>query len=76
MSKLANLLFAYELQRRFEAAGVDAISVASHPGGSQTDLGRHLSKVTQILMVPFASFITHPPPEAALTTLRAATDPL
>ena len=37
-SKLANLLFTYELQRRLHAAGADAISVACHPGWSATNL--------------------------------------
>ena len=37
-SKLANLLFTRELQRRFVAAKVDAIAVAGHPGWSSTDL--------------------------------------
>jgi len=37
-SKLANLLFTYELQRRFEAAGADAIAVAAHPGYAATNL--------------------------------------
>ena len=37
-SKLANLLFAFELQRKFEAARVDAISVAAHPGYAATNL--------------------------------------
>ena len=38
-SKLANLLFAYELQRRLESAGVtDTISVACHPGYAATNL--------------------------------------
>jgi NAD(P)-dependent dehydrogenase (short-subunit alcohol dehydrogenase family) len=38
-SKLANLLFAYELQRRLEAAGItDTISVACHPGYAATNL--------------------------------------
>jgi NAD(P)-dependent dehydrogenase (short-subunit alcohol dehydrogenase family) len=37
-SKLANLLFAYELQRRLERAGSSAISVAAHPGYSATNL--------------------------------------
>ncbi len=37
-SKLANLLFHFELQRRFEAAGADAISVACHPGWAATNL--------------------------------------
>jgi NAD(P)-dependent dehydrogenase (short-subunit alcohol dehydrogenase family) len=37
-SKLANLLFARELQARFVAAGVDAISLAAHPGYAATHL--------------------------------------
>jgi NAD(P)-dependent dehydrogenase (short-subunit alcohol dehydrogenase family) len=37
-SKLANLLFAYELQRRLAAAGASAISVAAHPGYAATNL--------------------------------------
>ena len=37
-SKLANLLFAYELQRRLAAAGSSAISVAAHPGYASTNL--------------------------------------
>jgi NAD(P)-dependent dehydrogenase (short-subunit alcohol dehydrogenase family) len=37
-SKLANLLFTYELQRRLSAAKVDTIAVASHPGYSNTNL--------------------------------------
>jgi len=37
-SKLANLLFAYELQRRLAAAGAGAISVACHPGYANTEL--------------------------------------
>jgi NAD(P)-dependent dehydrogenase (short-subunit alcohol dehydrogenase family) len=37
-SKLANLLFAFELQRRLAAAGAQAISVAAHPGYAATEL--------------------------------------
>ncbi len=37
-SKLANLLFAYELQRRFEAARANTASVACHPGYAATNL--------------------------------------
>ncbi len=37
-SKLANLLFAYELQRRIEAAGASFISTACHPGYAATNL--------------------------------------
>ncbi|HEX5660456.1 MAG TPA: oxidoreductase [Polyangiales bacterium] len=38
MSKLANLLFAYELHRRCKIAGIDVASVAAHPGASSTNL--------------------------------------
>jgi NAD(P)-dependent dehydrogenase (short-subunit alcohol dehydrogenase family) len=37
-SKLANLLFAYELQRKLESGGYTTISVAAHPGYSATNL--------------------------------------
>jgi NAD(P)-dependent dehydrogenase (short-subunit alcohol dehydrogenase family) len=40
-SKLANLLFTYELQRRLDEAGAGTIAVAAHPGTSRTELGRH-----------------------------------
>lgn len=39
-SKLANLSFALELQRRLEMVGADTISVAAHPGYSATNLQR------------------------------------
>lgn len=37
-SKLANLLFTFELQRRLEAIGSNTISVACHPGFANTQL--------------------------------------
>jgi NAD(P)-dependent dehydrogenase (short-subunit alcohol dehydrogenase family) len=37
-SKLANLLFAHELQRRSDAAGWGLLSAAAHPGSSRTNL--------------------------------------
>ena len=37
-SKLANLLFTYELQRRLEAKGADLIAAAAHPGYAATNL--------------------------------------
>ena len=40
-AKLANLLFTYELQRRLAPHGT-TIAVAAHPGGSNTELMRHL----------------------------------
>lgn len=40
-SKVANLFFTYELQRKLEAIGSKTIAVAAHPGWSATNLGRH-----------------------------------
>ncbi|WP_037606568.1 oxidoreductase [Streptacidiphilus rugosus] len=75
-SKLANLLFAYELQRRLEASGAAAVALAAHPGYSSTELTRHLPRVLQpanrLLVEPF---FAQPAVMGALPTLRAATDP-
>ena len=74
MSKLANLLFTFELQRRLEPLEGDAIAVACHPGVSETELVRFLPGWIQLLS-PLMRFVSHAPPEAALPTLRAATEP-
>jgi NAD(P)-dependent dehydrogenase (short-subunit alcohol dehydrogenase family) len=75
-SKLANLLFTYELQRRYEAIGADAIAVAAHPGGSQTNLGRHLEERWYAgLYGSLQPLIAQSAAMGALPTLRAATDP-
>lgn len=75
MSKLANLLFLHELQRRMVAAGgSDTIAVGCHPGVSETELARYIPS----WIAPFMGlmkFMSHEPPEAALPTLRAATEP-
>jgi NAD(P)-dependent dehydrogenase (short-subunit alcohol dehydrogenase family) len=42
-SKLANLLFSSELQRRLIAAGSDVLSIAAHPGYAKTNLQSHSS---------------------------------
>ena len=42
-SKLANLLFTYELDRRLRSKGSDTIAVAVHPGGSDTELDRYVT---------------------------------
>ena len=53
MSKLANLLFTYELQRRLDAAEVPVLSVACHPGIASTELTRYmpgmLNRVTGLM---------------------------
>ncbi len=74
-SKLANLLFTYELQRRFDRHGVECISVAAHPGASQTNLGRHIEGA--LFFRVFKPVLTRVVPscaEGAKAQLRAALD--
>ena len=74
-SKLANLLFTYELQRRLTAAGAPTIAVAAHPGGSSTELTRHLPGFVRPLNNTLGRLLMQNPQMGALPTLRAATDP-
>ena len=48
-SKRANLMFAYELQRRLTAAGHHTLSIAAHPGLSNTNLDRFYPKLIRPL---------------------------
>ncbi|OBJ01626.1 SDR family NAD(P)-dependent oxidoreductase [Mycobacterium sp. 1465703.0] len=75
-SKLANLLFTYELQRRL-AAKDDAktIAVAAHPGGSNTELARYVPGIFQPVKALLGPLLFQSPAMGALPTLRAATDP-
>ena len=43
-SKLADLLFSVELQRRIMAKGDKILSIAAQPGANKTELTRHLSE--------------------------------
>jgi NAD(P)-dependent dehydrogenase (short-subunit alcohol dehydrogenase family) len=71
-SKLANLLFTYELQRRLNAKGTPTVALAAHPGFSDTELMRHLPGfIPDFFWRPF----TQSADMGALPTLRAATDP-
>jgi NAD(P)-dependent dehydrogenase (short-subunit alcohol dehydrogenase family) len=67
-SKLANLLFTYELQRKLAAAGQKTIAVAAHPGWTGTNLQQHAA-VIQFLNPIFSQ----PTALGALPTLYAAT---
>ncbi len=76
-SKLANLLFTYELQRRFDRAGIDALSVASHPGYSATNLqfaGPRMenSILGKLVMRVSNALVAQPPEMGALPSLYAA----
>lgn len=74
-SKLANLLFTYELDRRLSAKGAPTIAVAAHPGGSNTELTRNLWPVLQVPIRLGWGLLAQSAEMGALPTLRAATDP-
>lgn len=70
-SKLANLLFATGLQERLSSLGLgDPISLASHPGISNTSLFRH-GRMMKVLTFP----LMQGSGRGSLPALRAATDP-
>ncbi|BBY87096.1 dehydrogenase of uncharacterised specificity, short-chain alcohol dehydrogenase like protein [Mycolicibacterium tokaiense] len=74
-AKLANLMFAYELQRRLATAGAETIAVAAHPGVSNTELMRHIPGSSLPFVDKLTGLVTNSPAMGALATLRAATDP-
>jgi NAD(P)-dependent dehydrogenase (short-subunit alcohol dehydrogenase family) len=77
-SKLANLLFTLELQRRSDAYGWGLMSNAAHPGFARTDLipnGPGTGGVKGIAMKLLGVFMSHSAAAGALPTLFAATAP-
>ncbi len=79
-SKLANLLFSLELQRRLSAVGSHTLSVAAHPGASRTEGVEHMleQSTNPALKLFFGLFVRHVMQSAeagALNPLHAASDP-
>jgi NAD(P)-dependent dehydrogenase (short-subunit alcohol dehydrogenase family) len=75
-SKLANLMFALELDRRLRAAGSGVKSLAAHPGWSATNLqSSGPPKLDALLMVPMNRFLAQNDEMGALPVLYAATAP-
>lgn len=72
-SKLANLLFAFELQRRLREVNARTMSIACHPGASATDIVRHMPAFVSSLL-PLMALVLNTPAQGALPVLRAATD--
>ena len=72
-SKLANLLFTSELQRRLSAAGSDVIATAAHPGYAATNLQSHsASRGMDLFMKLGNRVIAQSLEDGALPTLYAA----
>jgi NAD(P)-dependent dehydrogenase (short-subunit alcohol dehydrogenase family) len=69
-SKLANLYFIYELTRKYEGNKNSPMFTVAHPGGTNTELGKHMNGITRLLF----RLITQKVEMGTLPTLRAATD--
>lgn len=75
-SKLADLMFAFELQRRGDAAGWGVTSIGSHPGISRTNLmpnGAGRTSVMGLVGRLAGPIMFQPAAQGALPTLFAAT---
>lgn len=72
-SKLANLMFAIELDRRLRAAGSPIKSIACHPGIARTELARDAAGAW--FYMPLVGWLLNTAKQGALPTLQAATDP-
>jgi NAD(P)-dependent dehydrogenase (short-subunit alcohol dehydrogenase family) len=79
-SKLADLLFALELDRRTKASGVPVVSVAAHPGYASTNLTKPASGskamfLPGVAMHQVSKVLGQPAAHGAWPLLMAATDP-
>lgn len=74
-TKLANLLFTYEMHRRLQGSQIENVaSLAAHPGVARTNLARGLGFVG-VLFKPLTLLLIQNARMGALPILRAATDP-
>lgn len=71
-SKLANLLFTLELDRRLRAADKLVKAIACHPGVAETEIARHIGGAKVVL--PLIGWALNSPEHGALPALQAATD--
>jgi NAD(P)-dependent dehydrogenase (short-subunit alcohol dehydrogenase family) len=74
-SKLANLMFTYELQRRLADAQAQTQALAAHPGKARTELTRYLPGWLRLEDLVIEQPLGQSAAMGALATLRAAADP-
>ena len=79
-SKLADLMFSLELERRLRARASGILSVAAHPGVAETSLfkvgsGKGIAAVVERLIATTIGTLLNSDAEGALPTLYAATAP-
>ncbi len=71
-SKLACLMFAYELDKRLKKHQANTSSIAAHPGVSATNLFQYMPSILKVIAPLFTPFIAHSPDKAALPEIAAA----
>jgi NAD(P)-dependent dehydrogenase (short-subunit alcohol dehydrogenase family) len=74
-SKLANLMFALELQRRLAAVDSPVESMAAHPGYAATGLSRRFGPVVNVLGAALDAVMAQSVDQGALPILYAAAEP-
>ncbi|MEZ4518593.1 MAG: oxidoreductase [Chloroflexota bacterium] len=74
-SKLANLLFAFELQRRLAAGGAPTVSIGVHPGRANTNWPANFTGASKVLMTAMSRLTSQSAEMGALSPLYAATSP-
>jgi NAD(P)-dependent dehydrogenase (short-subunit alcohol dehydrogenase family) len=75
-SKLADLIFAQELQRRLKAVGSPILSTAAHPGYAVTNLqAPHLGRAQLMMLAVMKPFLAQDAAHGAFPTLYAAIAP-
>eukprot|EP00879_Flechtneria_rotunda_P010816 GHRR01011303.1.p1 GENE.GHRR01011303.1~~GHRR01011303.1.p1 ORF type:complete len:286 (+),score=116.23 GHRR01011303.1:847-1704(+) len=74
-SKLAQMLFTAELNRRLHAAGISVNALAVHPGNVATDVVRSLPEIIQKLYRATAQYALLTPDEGSRASVYAATAP-
>ncbi|MFE2599752.1 oxidoreductase [Streptomyces sp. NPDC059396] len=75
-SKLANLLFTLELQRRLTEARSPLLALSAHPGAAATGLNRHLGPFMSLVAGTVGRLVMQSGSAGALPTLFAATQDL
>lgn len=75
-SKIANLYFAYELQRRLESSNLQIKSIAVHPGRANTNLVQNMGSrlVVKLIKLFLMPLMTQSAPKGALAGIRASVD--
>jgi NAD(P)-dependent dehydrogenase (short-subunit alcohol dehydrogenase family) len=73
-SKLANILFTLELQRRLTTVGSTVRALAVHPGMTRTNLFGHATGLQAMLINGLGRILLQGPDQGALSTLFAATE--